>query len=122
MVNNTAARGPASSLPRNSQFLRPTAWSRNVRSDTLLSIVNRTSLTYPMLLTPQVGERRAGERGPHDRRPMRSLRPPDPGPIPDRHRRPADDRGLAAGPSLPTLRPLFAGPHRLHRIDRARDP
>ena len=33
-------------IPRNSQFFLPIAWSRNVRSETLLSIVSRPSLTY----------------------------------------------------------------------------
>ena len=34
---------PACSLPRNSQFFRPMAWCRSVRSLTLLSIVSRPS-------------------------------------------------------------------------------
>lgn len=43
IVYNTAARGPAASLPRKSQFFRPMAWRRSVLSLTLLSIVRRPS-------------------------------------------------------------------------------
>ena len=45
-MNSTAARGPASALPKNSQFFRPIAWIRNVRSETLLSMVSWPSPTY----------------------------------------------------------------------------
>jgi hypothetical protein len=36
----------ASGLPKNNQFFLPTTNSRNVRSDTLLSIANRPSVQY----------------------------------------------------------------------------
>ena len=44
--NRTAARGPKRpDSPETPQFFRPIAWIRTVRSETLLSIVRRPSLT-----------------------------------------------------------------------------